>query len=55
MPSHVRGPFIEYECSRCGRTVQSNADMTRDRLHDLIVEKNNDPNKRRCASCGDKD
>lgn len=41
---------------RCGRAaVQSNADMTRYRLHDLIVEKNNDPKKRRCASCGDKD
>lgn len=55
MPSHVRGPFIEFDCSKCGRLVQSNADLTRDRLHDLIVEKNNDPKKRRCARCGDKD
>ena len=51
MPSHIRGPFIEFECSECGRTVQSNADMSRDQLHEMIVAKNNDPKKRICAGC----
>lgn len=52
MPSKVRGPFIEYECSRCARTVQENADYRNtDRLHDRIVELNNDQAKRKCASC----
>jgi hypothetical protein len=50
---HVRGPFIEYECSVCGCTVQENADYgTRDKLRDRIVEANTNPAKRRCASCG---
>lgn len=55
MPSKVHGPFIEYECSRCGSTVHESADMPRDKVRDRIVEANTDPKKRRCASCGDKD
>jgi hypothetical protein len=51
MPSHVRGPFIEYECSRCGRRVQENADVARDKLRDRIAEANNDRTKRLCAGC----
>lgn len=55
MPSHVRGPFIEYECAVCGRTVQENADYhSRDKLRDRIVALNTDPSKRHCAGCGHK-
>lgn len=55
MPSKVRGPFIEYECSVCGCTVQENADYAdRDKLRDRIVEANQDPAKRVCAGCGHK-
>jgi len=55
MPSKVRGPFIEYECAVCGCTVQENADYgDRDKLRDRIVELNNNPPKRCCASCGHK-
>lgn len=53
MPSKVRGPFIEYECSRCGSIVRENAGYRdKDREHDRIVELNNDPAKRICAGCG---
>lgn len=52
MPSQVRGPFLEYECSKCGRTVQENADMPRDQMRERVVEANTIPEKRRCASCG---
>lgn len=52
MPSHVRGPFIEYECIYCGTTVQENADYRdRDRARERIVELNNGPAKRECARC----
>lgn len=55
MPSKVRGPFIEYECSRCGATVQESAGYRdKDRERDRIVELNNQPDKRVCASCGGK-
>lgn len=54
MPSKVRGPFIEYECSKCGTTVQENIDhVFRDRVIERVVEANRDPQTRRCASCGD--
>jgi len=52
MSSKVRGPFIEYECSKCDCIVQENADMPRDRMSERIVELNLNPEKRRCASCG---
>lgn len=48
---HVRGPFIEYECPRCGTTVNSNVPRDRNKLQALIVEKNTNPAKRLCAGC----
>lgn len=48
----VLGPFIEYECSKCGREVQENAPRNPDRLVERISEANRDPQLRRCASCG---
>lgn len=49
--THVRGPFIEYECSKCGATVQENASRDHDRLADQIAEAEADPAKRICAPC----
>lgn len=55
MSSHVRGPFIEYECSVCGCSVQENADYgDRDKLRDRVVALNTDTAKRCCAGCGHK-
>lgn len=50
--SKVRGPFIEYECSKCSCTVQENADYSRDRLIERIAEANREPQTRCCAGCG---
>ena len=47
----VRGPFIEYDCIKCGRVVQSNAYMKRGKLSELIAELNNNPRTRICAGC----
>lgn len=49
----VRGPFIEYECSKCAKTVQENAPVNAARLTDLIADKNGDAAKRVCAPCYD--
>jgi hypothetical protein len=49
--SHVRGPFIEYECTACGATVQANAPRDRDKLVDEIADLNADPKQRICAGC----
>jgi DNA-directed RNA polymerase subunit RPC12/RpoP len=48
---HVRGPFIEYECTKCGNTVQSSVPRNPDRLQELIYEKNKSPADRICAGC----
>lgn len=50
--SKVRGPFLEYECSKCGRTVQENAPYNKARMIERCAEANRDPKTRRCASCG---
>jgi Fe-S-cluster containining protein len=49
--AHVRGPFIEYECSSCGVTCQENAPRNHDRLINRIVEANTHAAKRVCAAC----
>lgn len=52
MGGHVRGPFIEYECTGCGTTVAANAFYRdRERLVDLIADLNANPAKRVCAGC----
>lgn len=49
--NHVRGPFIEYECTKCGRTVQENAPRDSGRLVDRIADANAKPETRICAAC----
>ena len=49
---HVRGPFIEYECSYCGTTVQETAPRNPFRLNSRIIEANLNPERRVCAACG---
>lgn len=49
--SHVRGPFIEYECTKCHRTVQENAPRNADRLTERIAEANASPEALVCAGC----
>lgn len=49
--SHVRGPFIEYDCYKCGCGVQQNASFNKDRLIEHIVALNSDPSTRLCAGC----
>lgn len=51
--NHVSGPFILYECSKCGHyPVKESAPRNPDRLAERIAEANNKPETRRCASCG---
>ncbi len=47
MPSFIRGPFIEYECTNCGCTVQENAPSSSERIPEL----NAMAEKRVCAAC----
>jgi hypothetical protein len=49
----VRGPFIEYECSKCKRVIQENAPRDSDRCIDRIAELNADADYRVCAACSD--
>jgi hypothetical protein len=49
--AHVRGPFIEYECSVCGTTVQENAPYNMYRLVNRIAEANTIASTRICAPC----
>ncbi len=51
MPSKVHGPFLKFDCEKCGRTVQAAASRNPDRLVDQIADLNADANKRICASC----
>lgn len=45
--NHVRGPFIEYDCTQCGRPVQENSPLNSERIPEL----NATPEKRICAAC----
>ena len=47
----IRGPFIEYECSKCNTLVIENADMPREQLFERIAQANRDASARICAGC----
>lgn len=49
----VRGPFLEYECTKCGATIQETAPRNQERLVDRIADANANPGERVCASCWD--
>lgn len=48
---HVTGPFIQYQCSRCGADVLEKVLPDRVRIRDRIFEANANPDRRLCASC----
>lgn len=49
--NYVRGPFIEYDCTRCGLCVRANGSRKADRLVDDIARLNSDSSMRLCAGC----
>lgn len=51
MTNTVYGPYIEYDCVKCGCVVKANAPRNDERLVNLIASLNNNPEERVCAGC----
>ncbi|MGH0004663.1 hypothetical protein ACQU0X_31750 [Pseudovibrio ascidiaceicola] len=49
--SKITGPFIEYECSKCGALVQEKVMPDRQKIKERIDEAKTNPARRVCAVC----
>lgn len=49
--ANVSGPFIEYDCSKCGVAVSEKVHPDPKRVKARILEAETDPDRRICASC----
>ena len=49
--SHVSGPFIQFDCTKCGGTVHANAQRDPEKLGVQIAELETKPELRICAGC----
>ena len=49
--SHVSGPFIEFDCTKCGGTVRANAQRDREKLGVQVAELEASADLRICAGC----